>query len=315
MRIRSFVTTNLRHKDWHSNWQIFTVGLFAFLLSLPCEARVKNDSTRLLQEIQYLSSSELTGRYPGTAGSQLARDLIIKNFKEAGLKAFGGSYEQSFEYERGGEKIHATNLFAYIPGQSDKWIVISAHYDHLGEKDGKIYHGADDNASGTAALLHMLRHFSDKRFPHNLLFLACDAEEGGIRGSRYFVNHAPIPLEKILLNLNMDMISRNNKSELYLAGTYHYPHLKEIIKGYVQASSFPQVLLGHDRPNTALQDWTRSSDHIAFHEKKVPFIYAGVEDHPDYHQPADTFENIQPSFYYHTVKWLTGLVEVFMKGF
>jgi Zn-dependent M28 family amino/carboxypeptidase len=130
-----------------------------------------------------------------------------------------------------------------------------------------------------------------------MLFLAPDAEEMGLQGSRYFVANTPFPIEQLALNINMDMVSRSDKNELYAVGTYHYPGLKKIlskqtVKGFT-------LKFGHDEPNSGQvgDDWSNASDHAPFHQKGIPFIYFGVEDHEDYHKPTDTFERIQPEFF------------------
>ena len=100
-----------------------------------------------------------------------------------------------------------------------------------------------------------------------------------------------------VLNINLDMISRNEDNELYISGTYHNPNLKVPLE---QVDPILPVILryGHDNPNeTGVDDWTTMSDHIVFHEAGIPFICFGVEDHPDYHRPTDDFENIDPFFF------------------
>lgn len=94
----------------------------------------------------------------------------------------------------------------------------------------------------------------------------------------------------------MDMIGRNDQNELYASGTYHNPHLKPILEKAASGSGIT-LKFGHDQPGTGAQDWTRSSDHGAFFEKKIPHIYFGVEDHVDYHQPSDEIKGIQEEFF------------------
>jgi Zn-dependent M28 family amino/carboxypeptidase len=129
-----------------------------------------------------------------------------------------------------------------------------------------------------------------------MMFVALDAEELGLRGAKALVADFPYPLEQILLNINMDMIGRSDKNELYASGTYFYPQFKPILEK-AAAGSDPTLRLGHDDPATGRDDWTNQSDQGAFFEKKVPHLYFGVEDHEDYHKPSDEFENIQPNFY------------------
>jgi Zn-dependent M28 family amino/carboxypeptidase len=119
----------------------------------------------------------------------------------------------------------------------------------------------------------------------------------GLQGARAFVANPPVPQDALLFNVNMDMISRNEADELYAAGTYHYPWLVPLIER-LAADAPVTLLMGHDRPDLPPgDDWTQSSDHGPFHTAGIPFLYFGVEDHPDYHRPTDTFENIDPDFF------------------
>jgi Zn-dependent M28 family amino/carboxypeptidase len=129
-----------------------------------------------------------------------------------------------------------------------------------------------------------------------MMFVALDAEEMGLQGAKALLNDFPYPLEQILLNVNLDMLSRSDKNELYVSGTYHHPQFKPILEKASQGSD-PILQLGHDVPGTGREDWTKSSDHGAFFDKKIPHLYFGVEDHIDYHKPSDEFESIQPEFY------------------
>jgi Zn-dependent M28 family amino/carboxypeptidase len=268
------------------------------------------DAKKLIKHIEYLSSDELAGRKPQSEGSIKAQTYILKEL--TGLELVEPLYPdfiQQFTFSNPREQKtydKAANLVAFIPGsKSKKVIVITAHYDHVGigrpnSEGDSIYNGADDNASGTAALLVLADYFSKNRPQHGMLFVALDAEEMGLRGARALVNDFPYPLEQIQLNLNMDMLSRSDKNELYISGTSYYPKFKSILEK-VATGSNPTLLFGHDVPGTGSEDWTRSSDHGAFFEKKVPHLYFGVEDHVDYHKPSDEFENIQPQFFINAV--------------
>ena len=146
-----------------------------------------------------------------------------------------------------------------------------------------------------------------------MIFVAFDAEEKGLQGARFFVKNLPVKKESILLNINMDMVSRNDKNELYIAGTHHYPKFKKYLKE-VKKNAPVKLLFGHDDPKLGRDDWTSQSDHGAFHRKKIPFIYFGVEDHKDYHKPTDVFENIQPKFYVEAVETIVIAVEAIDNG-
>src|SRR5690606_23660134 len=123
---------------------------------------------------------------------------------------------------------------------------------------------------------------------HTIVFAALDAEEDGLRGARAFVADPPLDLAAIAVVINMDMVSRSESNELYVAGTSHYPQLGEFVDSVAAITSI-NLLKGHDTPvPTPRDDWTNQSDHGAFHAAGVPFLYFGVEDHPGYHQPRDT---------------------------
>jgi Zn-dependent M28 family amino/carboxypeptidase len=261
---------------------------------------VSVDREELLRDVQILASDALEGRKTGTVGNRMARIYIEDRFEELGLQKFGESYRHFFDHtnQRTGEEFRdAVNIIGYIEGKtnSDRFIVITAHYDHLGIQNGEIYNGADDNASGTGGLMAAARWFSDHPPDNSLIFIAFDAEEQGLGGARHFVEHPVVSLDQIVLNVNMDMISNNFENELYAVGTYHYPFLKPMIEEFT-AGAPVNVLFGYDSDEWD-QDWTMASDHGPFHQKGIPFIYFGVEDHPHYHQPTDTFENINPEFY------------------
>lgn len=297
------------------------IPAFLFLLLSPLYLLAQEiERESLLRDIQYLASDELAGRKPLTEGNIQAAQFIRERFAELGLSSQYKNYTQSFtlKTDRGrGEMLgQASNIVGFIPGQeSEKLIVITAHYDHLGTTEaGLIFNGADDNASGTAALLAMAEYFNRHKPKVSLVFAALDAEEMGLQGARALVRDFPFPLENVLLNINMDMISRNEKNELYAAGARHYPQLKPALE---KASKGAKVSLkfGHDEPGTGSDDWTNASDHAAFHEKGIPFIYFGVEDHADYHKDTDTFENIDNDFYYQAVRLIIKCVDEFDKSF
>ncbi len=272
------------------------------------------DSTQVLADIKYLASDELKGRRSGEKGNEVAREYIVTRFEKLGLEKFNDTYLQPFSfYKRFTKKVYdCNNIIGKITGTKhpEKYIVLTAHYDHVGEKNDKIYNGADDNASGISGILAAAAFYKKNPPKHSIIIIAFDAEELGLEGAKHFVDHSPVAIENILMNVNLDMISRNDKNEIYICGTHHYPILKEKL-GDINAKSPLNVLLGHDTPDLGFNDWTNSSDHGPFHKKEIPFIYLGVEDHKDYHKPSDTFENIDPSFLYQS----TNLVLEILKSF
>ena len=282
-------------------------------LLMSCQTVKKAEEVQgansLLEDVKTLSSDAYQGRKTGTDGAALARTFLKKRLSELGLSNYGGlqHFEQPFTAkDRTGKVVDAKNLIAYIPGKSPEIIVISGHYDHLGVINEEIYNGADDNASGVAAMLNIAAHYKKSKPDHTLVFAFFDAGELDWQGSGYFVDHAPFDLKKVLLNVNLDMISHNEKNELYAAGTFTNPQLKKYL---THTQPNVKIMLGHDNPEFNVDDWTNQSDQGAFHAKGIPFLYFGVEDHKDYHKASDKFENIQPAFFIDAAEAILEIVD------
>jgi hypothetical protein len=270
------------------------------------------DAAQLLDDMRTLAAPEMEGRRMGSPGHARAQAFLRQRFAEVGLAPFGDSLGVPFRYvPRGGtEEEDGTNFVGLIPGtEADApYLFLLAHYDHLGIRDGEIYHGADDNASGTAALIAIADYLRRNPPRHPVVIAALDAEEVGLQGARWMAENPPVSLDSVALVVNMDMISRSEVGELYAVGTYHYPFLLPLVEA-VAADAPVTLLTGHDSPDLPPgDDWTMASDHGPFHERGVPFIYFGVEDHPGYHHPSDTFENITPDFYVRAVETVTAFL-------
>jgi Zn-dependent M28 family amino/carboxypeptidase len=287
--------------------------LFFLLVLAACEAQGQYsfNTEKLMLDVKILSSDSLEGRKTGTEGCKKARAYIIEQLKKAGVQPFVPGYTQPFSVNQvSGEGV---NILGFIPGKKNKTIVISAHYDHLGIRNNTIYNGADDNASGTAALLAMIQYFKKTKPQHRLIFAFFDAEEMGLKGSNHFVGSLDLSKENIVLNINLDMVSRSDKNELYASGTYHNPKLKKSIET-IKVPNGVKILFGHDEPSMGKNDWTKSSDHYNFHKKEIPFIYFGVEDHADYHKPGDDFEKINLEFYKNSTEMILSAVRALDKS-
>ncbi|HEY5826305.1 MAG TPA: M20/M25/M40 family metallo-hydrolase [Cyclobacteriaceae bacterium] len=286
----------------------FLLLLFV-LINLAANGQQLFDEQALIDNFKYLSSDALEGRKPETKGSEAARTFIKGQFKKLKLQALGKDYELPFEFEqKSGTKVKGINLAGWIKGTSKdaKYIVISAHYDHVGVKEGKIYNGADDNASGTSALFAIAEYFKNNKPQHNILIIAFDAEEMGLQGAKAFVKNPPIAIGEVVANINMDMVSRADNKELVACGTFFYPQLKPFID-QVSTTEPVKFVFGHDDPEEykGEDNWTFSSDHGPFHSAKIPFLYFGVADHKDYHQHTDEFENVDPEVYKSCVRLIT----------
>jgi hypothetical protein len=269
-------------------------------------SRGRIDGERMLADIAVLAHDSLEGRRTGSTGSEKARALLTREFEQRGLAPVGGARTQAFELSGRGATAPqpGVNVLGVVQGTTypDRFIVVTAHYDHLGVRDGQIYNGADDNASGTAAILALGAWIAQNPQRHSFLFVGFDAEEMGLQGARAFVENPPVPLDRVLMNVNLDMVSRSPRDELFAVGAYHYPFLSPFIEAAARASRI-KLLTGHEGPGLPPgDDWTGSSDHGAFHQSRIPFIYLGVEDHPGYHQPSDDAADITPAFYVEAIE-------------
>jgi Zn-dependent M28 family amino/carboxypeptidase len=266
------------------------------VVQAPAAPRVVAD--RLMDDVRILSADDMQGRAPGTEGSARARAYIVRRLEEIGVEPAVPRFEQSFTFATKVRATEGVNIVGRIEGwsRSSKVLVVMAHYDHLGVVDGQVYNGADDNASGVAAALAVAQAFADDPPRHDILIAIVDAEEGGLRGSRVLAAAPPVPRERVALVVNFDMLSKNTKNELYVAGGAHFPWLKRRLEALV-AKAPVSLKLGHDTPAWGDQDWTAESDHAAFGERGIPWAYFGVEDHPDYHRPTDDFASIPQDFF------------------
>ena len=226
------------------------------------------------------------GKSVKEVGEGIDKDLQPRSF------AFPESLKVDAKIDLQREQHKTSNVTGYLPGQTDEYIVIGAHYDHLGLGDnhslgkvGEIHHGADDNASGTAGVLELAHWFSKQpKQKRGILFMTFTGEELGLLGSGYYVGHPELPLEKCAAMINMDMIGRIRDSKVFLAGSGTGASFKELIDGLKGKYD-----LKLDLSETAGYG---SSDHTSFTTKQVPvlFFFSGL--HGDYHKPSDTWDKI-----------------------
>lgn len=275
-----------------------------------CPDLPRLDSVSMLRDIQRLADDSMRGRLIGSPGAHNARDYLAARFDALGLEAppAGRLQQIAVNSTRLPGVTAAWNVLGVVRGtaQPERWIVVTAHYDHVGigrpVAGDSIYNGADDNASGAAALAVMAQHLQRYPLRHSVLFAAVDGEERGMPGSRGLVDALPMPIGDVALNVNLDMVSRNERNELYAAGPGRYPALTPAVEAAIACAPV-RLLLGHDTPAAGPgNDWTGQSDHAAFHAKAIPFLYFGVEDHPDYHRPSDHADKVMPGFYVNAVR-------------
>ena len=271
-------------------------------------------SAALRDDLLTLAAPEMEGRRTAQPGGRKARAFIADRFMSLGLEPLPGGLVRSFSFTHTSiralwrrdrpfrvEIAGAANVVGLVPGTQAgaRLLLASAHYDHLGIRDGVLYPGADDNASGVAALLEIASWVRQHPLRHSIAFAAFDAEELGLRGAEALVADPGFPLARLDAVLNMDMIGRPDGGGLVVAGASPHPAFRPLLEAAAAQALIP-VRLGHDKPSWQagfVQDWTTASDHGPFAEAAIPFLYLGVEDHADYHGPGDTADKISADYH------------------
>jgi hypothetical protein len=214
-------------------------------------------------------------------------DAKPRSFALPGLEV-----HENVDVERVVKTVH--NVVGYLPGEKDEYLIIGAHYDHLGlggqfslapSLAGTVHPGADDNASGTAGVIELARHFSALPKPkRGIIFMTFAGEELGLLGSGYYANHPELPLNKAVTMINMDMIGRVRDGKLYIGGAGTGTTLRKDLDAL--APRFPLHVDYSDNSGYG------SSDHTSFTAKQIPvlFFFSGL--HGDYHKPSDTWDKI-----------------------
>lgn len=273
-------------------------------VEMPAPIAAPADYTQLMADLRTLSADDMEGRGAGTAGGERARAYIVSRLEAIGVGAPPMGRLQPFEAQgrtrEGPKTFNGVNILGLIEGTRvpDRYIVVTAHYDHVGVNEGQIYNGADDNASGVATMLEIAARLQAQKPEHSVIFVAFDAEERGLLGAKHFVQAPPVPLSSIAMNLNFDMTARaETDMKLWVTGTYQNPTFRPILEA-VPAMGGVSLAFGKDTPqDTGENNWVEASDHGPFFRANVPFLYLGVDYHPDYHRPSDDFERITPAVF------------------
>jgi Zn-dependent M28 family amino/carboxypeptidase len=280
----------------HMPSNFFKTFMLLSLLTVPFILTGQINELQLFKDLEILSSDEYGGRPSGD--NEKARTYIIEQLKDIApaysekVDTFG--FQDYLKKVRTGYNVVGKVVGTQYP---DHYIVLSAHYDHLGIRKDSIYNGADDNASGTAALLALARYFKENPPRHSFIFAFFDAEELGLKGADRFVEDPPFNRDQILMNINMDMVGRNDENTINICGTYDFPKLNRPIKRIIKKSPL-NITKKHEGPGfEGADNWTMSSDHGKFLARGIPYLYFGVEDHPGYHRPSDDFEFINLEFF------------------
>lgn len=263
-----------------------------------------------LKELLYVYASDyFQGRETGTLGQKRAVTFLREFYQNRNISAAKGTedYFQHMELSIKGKSVQTENVVAIIEGNTypEEYIVISSHLDHEGIKNGQIYNGADDDGSGSVALLEVAEAFkkaveAGKGPKRSIIFLHVSGEEKGLLGSRYYTDNPLYPLANTIANLNIDMVGRtdpkrqsDNDNYVYLIGS---DRLSSQLHEVSEEANSQTVNLELDYTFNAKDDPNRfyfRSDHYNFAKNNIPVIFYFNGTHADYHMPTDTVEKIR----------------------
>jgi len=281
---------------------------FTCLLSCKSTQIIPLDSqilTDVVADVTYLSSDEMEGRETGTEGERKAAEYIVGRYKEIGLEGIMDIEESFYQFfqKRIKSNPHETevnpndpviigrNVIGYKNNNANHTIIIGAHYDHLGYgPEGSLYtgppaihNGADDNASGVAAMMALAEYFNMYPINSNILYIAFSGEEKGLWGSNYFVDNSPIDLIDFNFMVNMDMVGRLNEDrQLAIYGVGTTPVWNKIIHS-IKKPKFKYSIQ---------ESGVGPSDHTSFYLEGIPVLHFFTGQHEDYHRPTDDVEKI-----------------------
>lgn len=282
--------------------KFFHFILFLFVVQFSFAQSSEEIIASLKTDLTYLADDKLEGRETGTKGGELAADYIAKRFAEIGLQPKGdnATFFQVFNQKPKGihgetlpdsvKEVSVKNVIGFIDNGSATTIVIGAHYDHLGYgEEGSlntgekaIHNGADDNASGTSALIQIAKDLKGKNTNNNYLLIAFSGEEKGLWGSNYYSKNSTIPINTINYMINMDMVGRLSENKLAIYGTGTSPVWNDLLKKVIPDS----IKLSKTESGVG------PSDHTSFYLKDIPVLHFFTGQHADYHKPSDDVEKI-----------------------
>lgn len=282
----------------------------------------KEIMTGLKEDIGYLASDDLEGRAIGTDGEVLAARYIADKFKELGLEPKGtDKYFQVFKVNKptnpheqavigtDGEGISGRNVVGFIDNGAPYTIALGAHYDHLGYggegslyrgEDAAIHNGADDNASGTAALIQLASILKKKKSNYNFLFIAFSGEENGLWGSNYYSKNSTVTIDSINYMLNMDMVGRLKEDKsIAINGVGTSPVWVEAVEK-ANVDSLKIV---------TSESGVGPSDHTSFYLQDVPVLHFFTGQHSDYHRPSDDADKINYQGMVKVIRYIVRLID------
>jgi Zn-dependent M28 family amino/carboxypeptidase len=301
-----------------SRFSLYTSALALVLApQVACSQRVPTRGEAAITEalikrhIDVIADDSMLGRNTPSRGLDLTAAYIAAQFKRLGLKPGGdsNSYIQRYPLGKPGaptprppagldhDPNSAPNAVGILPGTDpalrDEYIVVSAHMDHVGVNSAhpkdSIWNGADDDASGTAGVLALAEAFATAPTKRSIVFLTVSGEEHGLWGSAWFAANQPVPIGKIVANLNLDMIGRNWKDSIVVIGQEHSDLGATLMK---VAAAHPELGITPIPDPWPQENFFGRSDHYNFARRGVPALFFFNGTHEDYHQPSDSPDKI-----------------------
>lgn len=281
---------------------------FSAFSSINLEAQTP-EAVQVLKDVQFLASDSLRGRMTGSPGADTASAYLARRFAGLGLDSTAFGWYQVFTVaadapalaHAGIGGLHGRNVIAILPGRDDalrrQVIVVGAHYDHLGlgnfgsldpDSTGRIHNGADDNASGSAALLQIAARLARARPARTVVFIGFSGEELGLLGSDYYVRHPIFPMDSTVAMLNLDMVGRP-RGRIMVTGLDATPTLHDELNA--AATAVPALEVRRFQEGAGVG----SSDDTSFALKRIPSIGFFSGFHSDYHRPTDDWQLIEPA--------------------
>ncbi|MEH6735433.1 MAG: M20/M25/M40 family metallo-hydrolase [Shewanella sp.] len=260
--------------------------------------------SQITEDITTLSSTEFQGRKTDSEGARLTQAYLITRFTEMGLQPWQQTFAVPFSFQHQFSTVSGVNIIATIAAKnsSNRWRVITAHYDHLGQTANKMYPGADDNASGIAGMMAIAAQWQENPplDDVNLMIVATDAEEPGLYGSYELVTLLQqYPQMDIELSVNLDMIGHpDRRRAIYMEGQKNLSNFESIKPLLMQQTQLcirthhTNLLSGRMKKS----DWLRASDHYPFHKAGYSWVYFGVPPHAQYHTADDTIATLDIDF-------------------
>lgn len=319
------MTPNLKSTVGAVTIAVLTAACFTLpTRSNPISSNPNADSAVILRDISYLASDALEGRLTGTPGNDSAAAYIARRYAALNMVApLPGRYIQPFD-ARPASDAHAgrttprktQNVIAILRGSDpvlrNEYVIVGAHFDHLGrmpdfaldpEAKDAIRNGADDNASGTVAVMELARLLSMHPPRRSVIFANFSGEEFGLLGAAYMADNLPVPRANVVGMINFDMVGRLKDNKLIVYGRGTGSELKPIVDSVNNALADAHFAI------SGSDDGFGSSDHSSFYSKDIPVLHFFTDIHNDYHKATDDVERINAGGEVRVVNLARGVIE------